>query len=283
VTFKPLTAARWSRLYNLLPVLCLYAALSLTLGIASALSSSNAVAEQLSAPAVASESLDKLNTTSCLTQLDATVALASGQPDTEGYLERRFAELERRCPDLPHFAHNQGVLAAQSERWIDAIDHLDRSLQLDARASMTYRHLQAIFEHRAAQAYARALKTPVPASAPVLALQRSTDQNAQIEQSERRNRQLRTISTVEYEMFAWWQSIQNNTDTEDFYVHDFPSQAIGIGTRKITQLGWDELQREIAFTTEDAVVVLSDPARNRALLLLRLIGNRWKIYQETLL
>jgi len=231
----------------------------------------------------ASKSLPRLETSSCLTQLDATVALAKEQSDDDGYLESRFAQLERQCPDLPHFAHNQGVLAAQAERWNDAINHLDRSLQLDPRASMTYRHLQDIFEHRAAQAYARALKTRIPTQPPVLALQQSTHQNAETDLSESRNRQFRTISTVEYEMFAWWQSIQNKAGTEDFYVLDFPTNAIGLGTRKLTQQGWDELQREIAFTAEDAVVVLSDPEQNRALLLLRLVGNRWKIYQETFL
>jgi len=109
----------------------------------------------------ASKNLPKLDTSSCLTQLDATVALAREKTDVDGYLESRFAQLERQCPDLPHFAHNQGVLAAQAERWNDAISHLDRSLQLDPRASMTYKHLQEIFEHRAAQAYARALKTRI--------------------------------------------------------------------------------------------------------------------------
>jgi len=209
--------------------------------------------------------------------------LASEIRDDDGYLESRFAQLESQCPDLPHFAHNQGVLAAQAERWNEAINHLDRSLQLDPRASMTYRHLQEIFEHRAAQAYARALKTRIPARPPVLALQLSTHQNAETSLSEHRNTQFRTISTVEYEMFAWWQSIQNKKGIEDFYVHDFPINAIGLGTRKLTQQGWNVLQREIAFTTNDAVVVLSDPAQNRALLLLRLVGNRWKIYQETFL
>jgi len=189
----------------------------------------------------ASKSLPRLDTSSCLTQLDATVALASEIRDDDGYLESRFAQLESQCPDLPHFAHNQGVLAAQAERWNEAINHLDRSLQLDPRASMTYRHLQEIFEHRAAQAYARALKTRIPARPPVLALQLSTHQNAETSLSEHRNTQFRTISTVEYEMFAWWQSIQNKKGIEDFYVHDFPINAIGLGTQKTYTTGMERI------------------------------------------
>lgn len=230
---------------------------------------------------ITSQVLADPNISDCLAQLDATVALASATKEGSGYLEARFAELESRCPNLPHFAHNQGVLAAQALRWPDAIKHLNRSLQLDPRASMTHRHLQLIFEHRAAQAYAKALNTPTSTQPPVLALQLSTDQNADTSLSGKGNSRFHTNSTVEYELYAWWQAMREAENINDFYVNDFPHKAIGRGSQRLVRQRWSDMQREIAFTAQDAVVILSDPVQNRTLVLLRLVGTRWKIYQET--
>jgi hypothetical protein len=146
---------------------------------------------------------------------------------------------------------------------------------------MTHRHLQQIFEHRAAQAYAKALKTPLTVQPPVLALQLSTDQNANTSLSTQDQSKFHTISTVEYELYAWWQAMQSADKLSDFYVNDFPSKAVGRGIQRLLEQKWNNLQREIAFTAQDAVVVLSDPLQNRTLVLLRLVGARWKIYQET--
>jgi hypothetical protein len=242
-----------------------------------------AVAEQTlgSDYTIVSQKLSEPDISDCLAQLDATVALASATKDDNGYLESRFAELESRCPKLPHFAHNRGVLAAQDLRWLEAIKHLNRSLELDPRASMTHRHLQQIFEHRAAKAYAKALKTPLSVQAPVLALQLSTDQNADTSLSVNDQSQFHTISTVEYELYAWWQAMNGSENVNDFYVNDFPHSAIGRGSLHLNQQPWKDIQREIAFTTQDAVAIISDPGQNRTLVLLRLVGSRWKIYQET--
>ncbi|MFT5046451.1 MAG: hypothetical protein ACI8UP_003430 [Porticoccaceae bacterium] len=242
-----------------------------------------AIAEQKSRPnyTITSQRLSDPDISDCLAQLDATVALASSTNDGDGYLESRFAELESRCPNLPHLAHNRGVLAAQARRWPEAIKHLNRSLQLDPRAAMTHRHLQQIFEHRAAQAYAKALKTPISAQPPVLALQLSTDQNADTSLSAQGGSRLHTNSTVEYELYAWWQAMRDSENINDFYVNDFPLKAIGRGSQRLLHQQWGDMQREIAFTAQDSVVIISDPLQNRTLVLLRLVGTRWKIYQET--
>ena len=230
---------------------------------------------------IASVTLSKPELSDCLAQLDAIVALANEEQDSDGYLENRFAALESRCPHLPHLAHNQGVLAAQASRWPEAIKHLNRSLELDPRASMTHRHLQQIFEHRAAQAYAKALKTTISVHPPVLALQLSTDQNADISLPRQDQSRFHTISTVEYELYAWWHALLGAENIKEFYVKDFPHNGIGLGSSRLLEHPWNNMQKEIAFTAQDAVVVLSDPAQNRTLILLRLVGTRWKIYQET--
>ncbi|MFK8078093.1 MAG: hypothetical protein AB8B84_16040 [Granulosicoccus sp.] len=230
---------------------------------------------------IASQTLAALPVSDCLLQLDATVALASNDADEHTYLDQRFAALESRCPNLPQIAHNRGVLAAKASKWFDAIDHFNRSLLTDTRAAMTHRHLQQIYEHRAAQAYAQALNTPIPVRQPILSFQLSTDQNAVPELSDNHIKGLRTNSTVEYEMYAWWQALQSSSGAGDFYVQDFPASAIEFASDRFNGIDWDDIQREIAFTENDAVVVLSDPQQKRTLLLMRLVATRWKIYQET--
>lgn len=216
-----------------------------------------------------------------MAELDASVALASNEKGSAELIDKRLSTLEELCADLPQIAHNRGVLAAQTDNWPEAIAHFQRSLKLDARASATHRHLQQIFEHRAAIAYSQALNTPVDVPAPVLEFQTSTDQNGSARHSEENRSALHTISTIEYEMFAWWQAQQNSIGIADFYVESFPPAAIRLARRTHGGKQWQDMRREIAFTARDAVVVLSDAYHNRTLLLLRLVGNRWKIYQET--
>jgi hypothetical protein len=196
-------------------------------------------------------------------------------------LDRHLAQLEDRCPSLPQLAHNRGVLAARTNRWTEAIAHFQRSLQQDGRAADTYRTLQQIFEHRAAEAYARALDTPVSVPAPTLHWQDSTDLNAHEDAGGTPAHALQTIPTLEYELYAWWQALQNAVGLEEHYVDGFPPEAIHLSREHFANRFWDDMQREIAFTAQDAVAVISDAFHNRTLLLLRLVGTRWKIYQET--
>lgn len=220
---------------------------------------------------------------SCLARLDATVAIASNESDTSDFLLHRFAQLEKDCSHLPHLAHNQGVIAGKAGRWPEAIAHFERSLKLDSRAAMTHRHLQQIFEHRAAQAYANALNIASTASLPELHFQRSTHQNAAAMATTSHRSELHSIGTIEYELYAWWQALQTSIGLNAHYIEDFPAAAIRLSRDKFSRQEWSDMHREIAFTANDAVAVVSDPFHNRTLLLLRLIGNRWKIYQETTL
>lgn len=213
--------------------------------------------------------------------LDASVAMASNEKNSESMIEQRLAELESRCADLPQIAHNRGVLSAQAGKWPEAIAHFERSLQQDTRAALTYRHLQQIFEHRAAMAYSKALNTPIEAPEPSLELQSSADQNSDNLRRNTVRSNLHSISTIEYELFAWWQAQHNSIGINDYYVEDFPQAAIRLAQRTHANKQWQDMHREIAFTASDAVVVLSDAYHHRTMLLLRLVGNRWKIYQET--
>ncbi|WP_430877147.1 hypothetical protein [Granulosicoccus sp. 3-233] len=241
----------------------------------------------------------------CLVELDSIVSLASNEirrnlaaVTAAGSLaatidrpavDAGLAELEARCPSLPQLAHNRGVLAASVERWPEALAHLERSLLQDPRAADTYRLLQSIHEYQASLAYAKALDTPFNVRPPDLEWQDSTRLNADararvegrahshddIEQS------LRSVSTLEYELFAWWQALHTARGIEQFYVDDFPPESIRESKRRHANERWDDLQREISFTASDAVVVIETASRRQSLLLLRLVGTRWKIYQET--
>lgn len=93
---------------------------------------------------------------------------------------------------------------------------------------------------------------------------------------------LRSEATIEYELFSWWQALQSNDAPEDFYVDDMPVDAIGRSRRQHAGQPWQNIERVISFTALDAVALLTNERQQRTLLLLRLVGTRWKIYQETL-
>lgn len=217
----------------------------------------------------------------CAAELDAAVAIASNPDQEAEALTIRFATLEERCPAFAQLAHNQGVIAARQERWPQAIAHLKRSLDKDQRAAASHRHLQQIFEYRAAQAYARALDTPLTAKPPQLSFQDSSIRNAEMAQQFPEHQHLRDIATIEYELYAWWQAQQNWTGIRTHYIEGYDIEAIKLSRQKHLSKQWPDTKREIAFTNDDAVVVLSDTVKAHTLLLLRLVGTRWKIYQET--
>ena len=217
----------------------------------------------------------------CATELDSAVALAShSDMETEG-LASRFALLEETCPDFAQISHNRGVLAGRENRWSEAISHFERSLKKDTRAAETHQHLQQIFDYRAAIAYAKALGTTTQISEPALHFQDSSDQNSPKQNPN--NPQLHDIVTVEYELFAWWQAVKSGNGIDEHYIDGYDSGAISLARQAHAARQWQSMKREIAFTRQDAVVVLSDSSNAHTLLLLRLIGNRWKVYQETTL
>ncbi|ASJ75324.1 hypothetical protein [Granulosicoccus antarcticus] len=233
----------------------------------------------------------------CLVELDATVSLSTNETVRNlaavtaagsiaatidrPTIDARLAELETLCPDMPQLAHNRGVLAARTNRWPEAIAHFERSLQMDNRAADTYRHLQEIYEHEAAVAYAKALDSPVNVPEPILNWQDSGDLNADANKAGALVDSLQSVSTVEYELFAWWNALRDEDGLKEHYVDDFPAAAIQRSRQFFATGKWENIQREIAFTASDAVVILKDNRQNRTLLLLRMVGTRWKIYQET--
>ncbi len=217
----------------------------------------------------------------CAAELDAAVSLASNTDYDAAALQRRFANLEARCTHFAQLAHNQGVLAARDNQWPQAIVHFERALEKDSRAAATHQHLKQIFEYRAAQAYARALDTPLQAPAPELQLQDSGKHNADVLQTQLPFHELRNITTIEYELFAWWQAHKNWIGIHAHYVDDYNIDAIKLSRQSYINKRWPDTKREIAFTANDAVVVLSDSIQAHTLLLMRLVGTRWKIYQET--
>lgn len=236
-----------------------------------------------STASLAKKSPDSLAAVDCEAELDAIVSEVSNDAQNLAPLEDRLENLVGWCHHLPQINHNRGVLAARTGRWPDAIAHFESALALDKRAAMTHRHLQQIFEYRAASAYARALGSSQPIVEPVFELQDSTTHNADALSDAKNKSQLHTFSTVEYELYALWQSHQLQQEIIDFYVDEFPRSAIERLQRDYLDNPWSGLQREIAFTANDAVVVLSDGSQQQILLLLRLVGTRWKIYQETAL
>ncbi|NND92715.1 MAG: hypothetical protein HKN42_17810 [Granulosicoccus sp.] len=241
--------------------------------------------------------IERLSLQRCQVELDAAVALLSNETARNIAVERatgagsaelnraamdsRLAELESRCPPMPQLAHNRGVLAARASDWPDAIDHFERSLQQDRRAAQTFGHLRQIFEHRAAKAYASALGTPIDLPPPLFEWQSSSIENAERRAAAQADNPLQSISTLEYELFAWWQALQNSIGLAEHYVDDFSPVAIQLSREYFANRQWADMHREIAFTANDAVAVISDAFHNRTLLLLRLVGHRWKIYQET--
>lgn len=233
----------------------------------------------------------------CLIELDATVALADNETVRNlaavraagsiaatidhATVDARLAELEDHCPDLPQLAHNRGVLAAKSDRWPEAIAHFQRSLEIDNRAADTHRHLQEIYDRQAAVAYAKALGSPVEAPEPSLNWQDSTLLNADANTAGTLVSSLQSISTLEYELFDWWQALHDAKGLEEHYIDDFSTTSMQRSRRDFATQNWDDMQRTINFTASDAVVILTDIRQNRTLLLLRLVGTRWKIYEET--
>ena len=256
-------------------------------------------------PQSTDENAKALSYSQCLVALDSAVALATNETrrnlaavnaagsiaDTidRQAVDSGLAELETRCPPLPQLAHNRGVLAASAERWPEAIAHLERSLLQDPRAAQTYQLLQGIYEFQASQAYAKALDTPVKASKPALEWQDSTRLNAEARlrsegvtpYTSDRLLSLKTVSTLEYELSSWWQALHANRDAKLFYIDGYSTISIDRSRQSHANRPWQEIQREITFTANDAVAVIKEADSRSTLLLLRLIGTRWKIYQET--
>lgn len=240
----------------------------------------------------------------CAGDLDRAIVM-----DSNGEHERArhlLESLKPHCQDFPQVEHNLGVLAGHKGDWESALQHFEQSIAADPRAAMSLDHLRQIHRYRASLAWSKALDASLDPTAtahsPTLNLQDSSLGNSDSTRATNTAPELHTIDTIEYELFDWWQNARSNNRagwlahyTRDFQVPD---------ADQIAQFQWDELTLRISLTRHDAVVVLiypkgswsssaaspvsasennasvPEPIMKGSVMLLRLEGNRWKIYQE---
>jgi len=261
-----------------LPVIMLFS-------VSLAWSSCSNAAVPVSPPTPLPDIATRLPGTTCLDELDTGVALARGGDSLQA--KHHFENLNAKCRHLPQIQHNLGVLAANDNRWHEAIEHLEQSLLADDRAARTAEQLRQIHRFNASQAYARALNQAVQTDPPVLALQGSTVVNSDSLRAIQDRTDLHTVSNIEHELYDWWLSARKKTANEwlAHYIEGYPAP----DRDAMRQHEWQDLEHEIALTSTDAVVVLARESADasgekyteRTLLLLRLQDNSWKIYQET--
>jgi len=226
----------------------------------------------------AAQSLE-LTANQCQDELDTAVALFND--DAHAAAKILLTQLADDC-QLPQIHHNLGVIAGLQDQWSQAIKHFEQSLAADQRAAMTQDHLRQIYRYRANIAYGKALNTEVAAQHPNLQVQDSSVINANAVRREQPSTARHRISDVDYELYDWWVAAANNNreGVLAHYVRGYPAPDIAARAN----INWDQVQREISFTAEDAIAVLTHSEKGETvstLLLLRLQGNRWKIYQET--
>ncbi len=213
----------------------------------------------------------------CSDELDNAVELYNaGRSDAAHALLEQLAE---KCPQLPQVQHNLGVIAGQAKNWPLAESRFRAAIANDSRSTMTMAHLQSMHEYQATLAYQNALRIKRKVTPPDLQMQRSELTNATYRTEIKTS--LHTVATVDYELFAWW-TAASDTDASawlEHYTHGYPPQE----NNDAQAVDWQEVSRDISFTAQDAVVVLSYQNAGldkRILLLLRLQDKRWKIYRE---
>ncbi len=198
--------------------------------------------------------------------------------------DARF-ELERvesQCTGYPQFHHNLGVLEFNSQRWEEAAQQFQLAIASDRRAAESVAALRSIHRYQAALSYQNSLGTGSAAKPPQLAMQSTSLKNSDILWQRKSNTYLRSVTTIDYELYDWWLAIKAGQIEahSEHYVDNYPASHTNI----LTSVSWEDIDRDIAFTQSDAVVVLSFPHRDSTehlQLLLRLQGERWKIYRET--
>ncbi len=188
------------------------------------------------------------------------------------------------CKDFPQVEHNLGVLAASNLHYDKAMEHFKLALQQDRRSQHTLEQMQAVTAYQASVAYSNALQQSSRAKRPVLVMQDSTFQNSDAARLSRAHSELHNISTIEYELYDWWTSAREKNEEAwlSHYAAHYPPPPDAIDV----PVKWQDTQRQINFTTQDAVAIVSYQSKGRTQhrqLLLQLHGNRWKIYQELLL
>ncbi len=216
----------------------------------------------------------------CEDELDAAVTIYN-----TGDAQRAQAKLlamASDCGHLPQIQHNLGVLAYERDEWQQAQVHFNNAIENDTRTNMTRTHLQSLHQYQASIAFQKAMNTQNVINPPQLQMQTASLSNTIVESKLKTS--LHNLATVDYELYAWWTSAADNQPQAflEHYLNGYPA-AQNFDAAKIS---WNQVNRDISFTAQDAVVVLSyriDEVDKRTLLLLRLQNNRWKIYREAAL
>lgn len=215
-----------------------------------------------------------------MAQLDEAVAIYNKGNTSAATIQ--FEQLALNCSQLPQVHHNLGVIAGDRLQWNEAREHFQRALAGDKRSNNTQSHLQAIHQFKASLAYQKALGAQRSNTEPQLSMQNSAYTNAIFEGPKITT--LHNVPTVEYELFAWWTAAA--TDAMPSWLEHYAAGYPPVENTDAQTVNWDEVARDISFTAQDAVVVLSyqlNDIERRILLLLRLQNNRWKIYRENAL
>lgn len=227
----------------------------------------------------------------CAIALDRAVGLyRHDDTDSAAVL---LESLRDECSAWPQLHHGLGVLAATEQRWDAALAHLQRALDADRRSAETAAAIRDIHRYRAAlalrQALGREQATADEPQLPTLSLQNASlyTPPRQVDASNANHPEstptLRDVTTLEYELYDWWHSAAqgNLAGWLQHYAPEYPPPEHAWRGA----IDWSLVRRDISFTAEDAVVVLSGELENsepvHVLMLLRLAGHRWQIYRET--
>ncbi len=215
----------------------------------------------------------------CHTALDNSRTLYNDGDKKAAY--KLLIHMQAHCTNFPQIEHNLGVLAVSNEQYDVAIQHFENSLQQDKRSQDTADQLQQVRAYQASIAYSEALQLRSRAPKPASTMQDSTKINSIAPPLPRAQSNLHNTSTVEYELYDWWQSARDNN--KEAWLSHYEQQYPPPPGAMTAPVKWQNTQRRINFTAQDAVAIVSYQSKGlqqHRQLLMRLQGNRWKIYQE---
>ena len=216
----------------------------------------------------------------CEDELNSAVAIYNAGDAQRAHT--KLAAMAEDCDHLPQIQHNLGVLAYERDEWPQAQSHFNKAIANDTRTNMTRAHLQSLHQYQASVAFQKAMNARHVINPPQLQMQTTSVSNTIVEPNPKTS--LHNLATVDYELYSWWTSAADKEPQAwlEHYLNGYPA----VQNFDAAKISWSRVNRDISFTAQDAVVVLSyriDEVDKRTLLLLRLQNNRWKIYREAAL
>ncbi len=213
----------------------------------------------------------------CAQRLDTAVTHFN-DGNTNAAADLLNAMLEE-CSQMPQLHHNLGVIAGAKGLWPASSKHFQQALSLDSRVSDTLHQLQSVHRHSASVAYREALDFKGKLEPPTFEMQNSATIDTEADGTS--SPALRTVSTVDYELYDWWLAAADNNKEQwlAHYISGYPP----LENTDAPRVNWSAVQRDISFTAQDAVVVIRyriGKQQKHTLLLMKLHENRWKIYRE---